>query len=123
MNKLQLFQNSRDYQTFVPGQTIFREGQPGEAMYVVIEGEVDVIIGDKILTQLGPGELMGEMALVDASSRSATCIARTYCKLVPINLRRFAYLVEQTPYFAIQVMQTMAERLRFANIQLQPKRR
>ncbi len=66
---------------------------------------------------MGPGAIFGEMVLVDNSPRSATAIARTDCRVVPISEKRFQFLIQETPYFAIQVMQIMATRLRRMNEQ------
>ena len=52
------------------------------------------------------------MALIDASARSATAIAKSDCRLVPVNERQFLLMVEQTPYFARHVMKVLADRLR-----------
>jgi CRP-like cAMP-binding protein len=52
------------------------------------------------------------MALIDDSPRSATVIAKTDVKLVPISRERFMFLVQNTPFFAIEVMQTLVGRLR-----------
>jgi CRP-like cAMP-binding protein len=81
-------------------------------MYVVTEGEVNILLGDQILDVLGPGGIFGEMALIDSSPRSASAIAKTDCKLVPVSRQRFTFLVQQTPYFSLEVMHVMAERLR-----------
>ena len=91
---------------------IFAEGQPGDVMYVVKDGEVDVLIHNQVVETIGPGDVLGEMALIDQQPRSATAVARTDCQLVSINEARFKYLVQQTPYFAIEVMRVMARRLR-----------
>jgi CRP-like cAMP-binding protein len=58
------------------------------------------------------------MALLDKEPRSTTAIANTDCRLVPVDQKRFTFLVQQTPYFAIEVMQIMAERLRRLNSML-----
>jgi CRP-like cAMP-binding protein len=100
---------------FAAGEVIFREGEIGEAMYAIQEGEVELRIGDTVLEVLGAGQIVGEMALVDHSPRSATAIARTACKVVVVPERRFLFLVQQTPFFALQVMRVMAERLRRAS--------
>lgn len=68
-----------------------------------------------MLEVLGPGQIVGEMALVDHSPRSATAVARTSCKVVVVPEKRFLFLVQQTPFFALQVMRVMAERLRRAS--------
>jgi CRP-like cAMP-binding protein len=81
-------------------------------MYVVLEGEVDILIHGKIVNTVGPGGLFGEMALIDTRPRSATAVTRSDCKLVAISAKRFAFLVQQTPNFALHVMRVMAGRLR-----------
>jgi CRP/FNR family cyclic AMP-dependent transcriptional regulator len=81
-------------------------------MYVVKEGEVEVIVNGKVVDTIGPGGILGEMALIDKQPRSATATAKTDCKLVSVDEQRFQRLVQQTPHFAIQVMRVMAQRLR-----------
>jgi len=84
-------------------------------MYVVQEGEVDIVVGTSVAETVAPGGIFGEMALIDQHVRSAGAVARTPCKLVLVDQRRFQFLVAETPFFAIQVMSIMAERLRHAN--------
>jgi CRP-like cAMP-binding protein len=93
---------------------IFDVGDPGDVMYGVKEGEVEIFVGDRVLETIGPGSLFGEMSLIEGSIRSASARAKTDCQIVPINERRFTFLVQQTPFFALQVMRIMAERLRRA---------
>jgi CRP/FNR family transcriptional regulator, cyclic AMP receptor protein len=97
------------------GEVIFREFDMGSEMYVVLEGEVDLAIGDNVVETLGPGEPFGEMALIDQTPRTASATARTECKLAVIPERRFAFLVQTTPYFALDLMKVMADRLRKMN--------
>jgi CRP-like cAMP-binding protein len=115
MTKIELFRNATDFVSFGAGQTIFKEGEPGDTMYVVKDGEVEVLIHNKSIETIGAGEIVGEMAIVDSGPRSATAVAKTDCKLVPIDQKLFSFLVQGTPYFAIQVMQIMAGRLRRTN--------
>lgn len=97
------------------GETLFEQGETGTAMYVLVEGEVEILSGSVVLETARPGSVIGEMALIDHSLRGATAVAKTDCKLVAVDQRRFEFLVQQTPYFALEVMQLMAERLRKAN--------
>ena len=97
------------------GETLFEQGEMGTAMYVVTEGEVEILRGPVVLETARPGSVIGEMALIDHAPRSAAAVAKTNCKLVVVDQRRFEFLVQQTPYFALEVMQLMAERLRTAN--------
>ena len=117
--KTNLFRNAVNAETFAAGQTIFTEGQPGEVMYVVQDGEVELRIGDRVLETVGPGDVFGEMALIDAGNRSATAAAKTECQIVPVPRKHFEFLIQQTPHFALQVMQVMADRLRRMNQAIQ----
>ncbi len=112
MITIDIFQDEENTDDFSVGQTIFKEGEPGELMYVVQKGEVDIVVGDQVVETIGPGGMLGEMALVDASARSASAVAKTDCKLVPLDVVRFQIHVENTPHFAIQVIRVLAERLR-----------
>lgn len=112
---LDLFRNETDTQSFAAGATIFSAGDPGTAMYVVVEGEVDLLIGDRLVETLGPGEPFGEMALIEHAPRVATARARTACRLAAVPEKRFLFMVQQTPFFSLQIMRAMAERLRRMN--------
>lgn len=101
--------------TFRGGETIFREGDPGDCLYVVKDGTVDITLGNRLLKPLGAGDIFGEMALIDGSPRSADAIARTDVTLIPVNEKQFVFLVGQLPYFALGVMGVLAERLRTMN--------
>jgi CRP/FNR family cyclic AMP-dependent transcriptional regulator len=106
------FRHSSDVLSYTPGQAIFRRGERGDQMYVVLEGEVDLVAGYSVLETAGPGALVGELSLVDRRPRSASAIARTPCKLVPVDAKRFSFMIQETPGFALRVMRTMADRLR-----------
>jgi CRP-like cAMP-binding protein len=94
------------------GELIFAQGDPGEVMYVVADGHADILIGGRPVETIGPGGVVGEMALIDAQPRSATVIARSDCTLIPVDERRFNMLVSKRPEFALQVMRVLALRLR-----------
>ena len=98
--------------SFRAGQDIFREGEAGEIMYVVRDGEVTLRVKGELVETLGPGGVLGEMALIEHAPRTATATAKTDCKLVPIPEKRFMFMVQQTPHFALQIMKVVAERLR-----------
>ncbi len=112
MVTIDLFKKEDNYDTFTAGQIIFTEGDQPTLMYVVVEGEVVLSVKGNEVEKLGPGGVLGEMAMIDSVSRSATAVARTDCRLVPVDHRRFIFLVQQTPKFAIQIMRVMADRLR-----------
>jgi CRP/FNR family transcriptional regulator, cyclic AMP receptor protein len=100
---------------FAPGEAIFKEGDKGDKMYVIRSGEVAIERGGKVIETLAPAGIFGEMALIDGSPRSATARAKTDCEVAPITEKSFLFLVHETPFFAIAVMRTLADRLRRLN--------
>ena len=112
LDLLDLFQRDQTVATYKAGDSIFAEGTNGKEMYVVLEGEVAIRAHGNVVEVVKPGGLFGELALIDASPRSAAALAHTNCKLAVISERRFMFLVQQTPYFALHVMRIMAKRLR-----------
>jgi CRP-like cAMP-binding protein len=117
---LSIFRNA-ETSTYKAGNIIFAVGEPGKVMYVVSEGEVEIKVGASVVESISPGSIFGEMALIDNSPRSATAVAKTDCKVVPLDQRRFQFLVQETPFFALQVMTIMANRLRNANSRIAGK--
>lgn len=107
-----LFRFAADTRAFPAGQTIFREGEAGDHLYVVQQGEVELRVHDRVVTLVGPGGILGEMALIDRQPRSATAVATIDSVLVPVDEAHFLRLIQQTPNFALQVMRVMADRLR-----------
>jgi CRP-like cAMP-binding protein len=122
MTTSSLFSNSQDFVFFAAGHVIFKEGDIGKVMYAIIEGEVEVLVAGKVIDTVKTGDILGEMALIDTSPRSATAIPKTDCKVVPISRRHFTFLIQHTPNFALEVMRVMADRLRRMNAQLEAAR-
>ncbi len=100
---------------FQPGDAIFEEGSKGDTMFVIRSGEVVIERGGKVMETVPPGGIFGEMALIDGAPRSATARAKTECEVAPITEKSFLFLVHETPFFAIAVMRTLADRLRRLN--------
>jgi CRP-like cAMP-binding protein len=84
-------------------------------MYVVLDGEVELRVQGEVLEVAGPGDIVGEMALIDAKPRSATVRAISDCRLAPVDERRFLFMVHETPFFALHVMRVLADRLHRMN--------
>lgn len=112
MVTLEMFRNANDARPYRAGEAIFRAGDQGDNMYVVAEGQVRISANGKELDVLGPGGVFGEIALIDNGPRSADAVAATDCRVVPIDANRFKFLVQQTPFFSLQIMRVMADRLR-----------
>jgi CRP/FNR family cyclic AMP-dependent transcriptional regulator len=115
MNPRELFRQETDTLQLGPGDFLFREGDSGEKMYVLLEGEIEVFLGDFVLETAEPDMLIGEMALIDDGPRTANAVAKTACRLAQIDRRRFYFLVQRHPHFATHVMKTLADRLRDMN--------
>ncbi|MBV5262239.1 cyclic nucleotide-binding domain-containing protein [Synechococcus moorigangaii CMS01] len=112
MTHFELFQHDHDTRDFAAGTVIFEAGTVGDYLYIIQTGEVNIQFQGQPLSVLGEGEALGEMAVIDPGSpRSATAIAKTDCRLVVIDQKRFSFLIQQNPYFAIEIMKTLAERL------------
>jgi CRP/FNR family transcriptional regulator, cyclic AMP receptor protein len=94
------------------GTVIFRVGDKGNEMYGIVQGTVQLETPTGALVDVGRDEVFGEMAIVDHEERTATAMAKTDCVLAVIDSRQFLWLVHETPTFALQVMRTMARRLR-----------
>jgi CRP/FNR family transcriptional regulator, cyclic AMP receptor protein len=109
---INLFKHSDKFEVFAPGQIIFRQGQSGGTMYVIKAGEVEIQANGKTVACLYEGEILGEMSLLTHTDRSATAIARQETQLVAVDQQQFDFLVDNTPYFAHQMMQIMTYRLR-----------
>jgi CRP-like cAMP-binding protein len=84
-------------------------------MYVLSVGSAEIIVKNRVVETLQSGNIVGELGIVSPGPRSATVVAKTRCEFVAIDEKRFQYLVQQTPFFATQVMRVLAERLRAAD--------
>lgn len=118
MNLLDLVTYYEKIEEFQPGETIFKQGEPGDQMYIVFKGKVDLKVNDQTIYSAGEGEFFGEMALIDAKSRSATAVAGEYCRLVSVGEKQFLFLVQKKPEFSLLVLRTMADRLRSMDTKL-----
>jgi CRP-like cAMP-binding protein len=107
-----LFRNAGTLLEVPAGTVIFEQGATGQEMYGIVEGDVEVRLPGGGVRQLGPQDTFGEMAIVDSSPRSATAVAVTDAKLAVIDKRTFLFLVHETPTFALDVMSSIAARVR-----------
>ncbi len=115
MIPIEIFSHNTTKITIPAGQFLFREGDEGNQMYVLETGTAEVFVKNRVVETLGHGSMVGEMGLVSPGPHSASVIAKTDCEFVAVDEKRFQFLVQQTPYFAIQVMRLMAERLKATN--------
>ena len=115
MNPADLFAHQTDTLNLAPGEVLFKAGDVGDAMFVVLEGVLEIQVGGKVVETSQRGAIIGELALIDQVARGATVVAKEPAKLVRIDQRRFHFLIQQNPFFATHVMKVLAERLRHMN--------
>ncbi len=100
------------------GDVIFQDGNSGQSMYIVLEGQVEIskMLGDQktILAKLGAGAIFGEMAILDNQPRSATATAVTNAVLLEISREMFRKRLEEVPKWLQTFFQIIVERLRVA---------
>jgi CRP-like cAMP-binding protein len=93
------------------GAELTKEGQTGYEFIVVLEGEIEVRKGDRVVATRGPGSYVGEIALLDNRPRTATVVAKTPVVIEVIGRREFRSLLVDAPELAEEIMSTMAQRL------------
>ena len=107
-----LFRHSPEFLEIKSGEVLLKEGDVGEEMYVLIEGTAKIEYRGMFFAEIGPGDFVGELAVIDGPPRLATTTAVTDSRFVAINRARFEFLVAETPNFALEVMRVLAQRLR-----------
>jgi signal transduction histidine kinase len=109
-------------QTYAAGQEIFKEGDNGDGVYVVRDGLVEIsgLVDQKVrlvFSQLGPGDVFGEMAVIESKPRSACAIAKANTLVYFIPRAEMLALVERSPALALALMREISHRLREFNRQ------
>ena len=104
--------------TIDAGSEMVRQGEPGREAFVIIEGEASVTVDGTEVARLGPGDTVGEMALLDKGPRSATVTAVTPIKALVLDPREFKGLMMAIPAIAVKVAAALAARVRELDSQL-----
>jgi CRP-like cAMP-binding protein len=108
---------------FKAGSVLFEEGQPGDFMYVVQSGEVEIRrqVGEteRVLAVLTPGDFLGEMAILNSRPRSASAVVRTNARLLVIEGKTFEAMLRARPEIALRIIKALALRLENANQQVE----
>lgn len=110
-----IFASPANMRTVLKGTPIFQKGDESGEMYVVDSGEVDILINGVVVETVRSEGFFGEISLIEDTLRTADAVARTDCKLLPVNRHHFLYMVDEVPQFALHVMKGMADRLRRAD--------
>jgi len=104
-------------------EVLTKEGAIGQEAFLIVSGNAHCTVGDEVeVANLGPGDLFGEMSLLDGARRSATVIADTDMTVTVFERREFVRLVETSPIVAMKILAAMAARLRSADLELKFRR-
>ena len=95
-----------------PGENFIQAGEAGDCLYILVEGEVRVYDNDQTLTILGPGKIVGELALLDPEPRSASAAAVTDALLFRIDREPFDEVMADRPEIALGIIRSLARRIR-----------
>jgi CRP/FNR family transcriptional regulator, cyclic AMP receptor protein len=107
-----VFASANERRDYGAGDVIFSEGDTSEHMFGVVSGAVELRKGDEVLLTVGPEATFGELGVIDGTSRSLSAVAVEPTTVAVIDERTFLYMVQETPMFAIQVMKSLAARIR-----------
>jgi len=118
---------STEAETFMPGADICQIDAPGDSMYLVKSGKVQIYLpGDPseiVLAELGPGKFFGEMSLLDKAPRSANVMALEQTEIYVLTRKHIAYLLDKEPKIAAKIMIALARvlsaRIRILNERIQ----
>ncbi len=111
--------------TYQPKQIIIKEGDYGKDVYLIITGKVVVAEKQlssnkyKVLATLGPGEIFGEMAVIDNQPRSATLVAATQCRILVLSPMDFEKVFKTHPRWALKILSALSKRIQNAFEQIQ----
>lgn len=112
---LEHFRNAPAIKTVPAGVTLFKAGDAADFVYILIDGQANLLVGKTVVEVAVRGNLLGEVALIDGKPRSATVVTRTQCQVLPLDAAQFHALMRDLPGFSDYVMNAMAERMRRMN--------
>ena len=101
------------------GRELTHQGDPGLEFFIIVDGKADVMIDGKVVATLGPGDFLGEMALLDGKPRTATVVCATDVEAEVISYGEFSQLLEDAPELTRRILVALAGRLRDADSKLE----
>ena len=110
-------------ETYSAGDVIFHQGDLGTEMYIIHEGQVEIVkhIGGEshVLSRLDKGDFFGEMAILESVARTADAVAASDVRVLAINGSRFDEMLRKNPEVAVRIIRKYSQRLREANALLE----
>jgi CRP-like cAMP-binding protein len=110
---LKFFDSMSKNRVLPAGALLFSTGEKTDGtMYVLLEGQAEILVNDTMVELAQPGAIIGELAMIDQEPRSATVRCSKPCVFAVVDEERFFLLIQRTPIFALEVMKDLARRLR-----------
>jgi CRP-like cAMP-binding protein len=109
---LQKLAKSTDELSYVPGQRIVEEGNLGEALFVVLEGQAKVLRGRRTVAAVVPGDFFGELSALDGGPRTATIVAQTPVRVLRVFRRTLVSMIEEEPSLSLKLLDGIVRRIR-----------
>ncbi|WP_414754952.1 cyclic nucleotide-binding domain-containing protein [Anabaena sp. CCY 9910] len=100
---------------FPANHTIFRQGEEGRSLYIIVSGRVKVHIGDKQLAEVDQGKYFGEMAVFDTQPRSASVTTIEPCEFLELTQEQLYDAIEETPEIAVNIIRELSRLIRGLN--------
>lgn len=88
------------------------QGDVGREAFIIVEGTAEVVRNGKTIAELGPGDCVGELALLDHGPRTASVVAAGKVKVLALGPREFAGLLDEVPTLSVKLLETLASRVR-----------
>ena len=107
---------------YAAGEIIFKQGDKADGVFILREGEIELLLNNVLVGLESSGGIIGEMAMIDETTRSATARARTDCVLEQLDKDQFIGMIEESPSFVFHLMRVMTERVRRTNELLEKAR-
>ena len=124
--KLKLLAFTSDRVTYAPGQIIVRQGEVGDAAYVVLSGKAEVLVdsptGQIKVADLEPNAIVGEIAILSNQTRTATVRALTSIEMLRIRKDHFLRMLGEYPEMTVEIMRVLADRLSHTTAELTEER-
>jgi CRP/FNR family transcriptional regulator len=104
--------NAGSNMTFQPGAILFNEGDTLKNVYVVQSGAVEIVTHGKVADVCGPGDVLGFISMVDGGASTGTARVKETAELSILDERKFFFMVDEVPNFALYIMRALAHRIR-----------
>lgn len=118
LNELEALASMMQQQSYPQGAVLFEKDQPGDAMYLIRTGRIRVFLRDPqgneiTFRHFGPGQVVGEFALIDDKPRSASAEAAEPLEVMTLSREHFLALLRERPILGVEMMRSLAERVRY----------